>query len=208
MLVPDSDGAQDLALGNLDGDGRDDIDFLRRQGTPPNTTWSFRRYLSGVQATSDAISIPISGGVSLGNVGGSELDDMVLVDDTARYQVRLNVGGGAFGSPINYESNGTTVFGARTRVIDLDGDGFKDVVMNQLLEHSIQVSFNDGAGGFFVGAPIYTIGSTTVNGIDPSNSVLGTSMAMDRWTSSPSIREVCGAVRSSTLIPSACSIIP
>ncbi|WP_324673659.1 FG-GAP-like repeat-containing protein [Hymenobacter sp. GOD-10R] len=140
-----SEGPQDLALGDLDGDG--DLDFVTIGGTTARVSLNngTGRFTTG-PATALGSGLALS--VALGDVDADGDLDLVTVRSLNGVSVRLNDGNGTFSSAQNLQ----TGFNPQEVVLgDIDSDGDLDLLTANNLYGSastVGVRVNDGDGNF------------------------------------------------------------
>jgi len=88
--------------------------------------------------------------------------DLVTVQSSGTVNVMLNQGGGVFGSPISTSTTEENVGGAVQAIaIDLNNDGYADLVLLDELNNTVDVLLNNGDGTF--GVPrLYSVSSNFV----------------------------------------------
>ncbi|HEU0176617.1 MAG TPA: FG-GAP-like repeat-containing protein [Blastocatellia bacterium] len=133
-------------IGDLDGDGRNDIAVVDLQGSLQlffgNGAGSFDRIsLNGLwPSSSNAL------GLDIGDLNGDGRNDIAVAfsSQTGAVSVLLNQGDRAFGAPVNYN---TCNFSKGVAIADLDQDGDNDLAdISQCNEAGILL--NNGQGGF------------------------------------------------------------
>ncbi|OUJ73537.1 hypothetical protein BXP70_14170 [Hymenobacter crusticola] len=140
-----SEGPQDLALGDLDGDG--DLDFVTIGGTVARVSLNngAGRFTTG-PATALGSGLALS--VALGDVDGDGDLDLVTVRSLNGVSVRLNNGNGTFSGTQDLQ----TGFNPQEVVLgDIDSDGDLDLLTANNLYGSastVGVRVNDGDGNF------------------------------------------------------------
>src|SRR6266508_1991704 len=133
-------------IGDLDGDGRNDIAVVDLQGSLQmffgNGAGSFDRIsLDGLlPSNSNAL------GLDIGDLNGDGRNDIAVAfsSQTGAVSVLFNQGDRAFGAPVNYN---TCSFSKGVAIGDLDQDGDNDLAdISQCNEAGILL--NNGQGGF------------------------------------------------------------
>jgi VCBS repeat protein/fibronectin type III domain protein len=133
-------------IGDLDGDGRNDIAVVNLQGSLQlffsNEAGSFDRIsLNGMwPPTSNALDLDI------GDLNGDGRNDIAIAfpTQTGAVSILLNQGGRAFGAPVNYNTCNSS---KGVAIGDLDQDGDNDMAdISQCNQAGILL--NNGQGGF------------------------------------------------------------
>ena len=151
--------SQDVALGDVDGDG--DIDaFVANQSDPPGLVWindGTGTFSNSGQALGSSANGPV--GIALGDLDGDGATDGFLAQWGEPHKVFHNDGTGTFSQTQSLgewnENAGEVVLG------DLDGDGDKDAVTTTQGK-GLQVWRNDGTGTF---TKDQSLGSSTTRGL-------------------------------------------
>jgi len=118
-------GSQDVALGDLDGDG--DLDAFVVNSNGHNTVWlnDGRGHFGD---SGQMLGYSIGHAIDLGDVDGDgDLD--AFVGNNGANEVWLNDGGAQGGTPGNFTDSGQTLGNSYARVVslaDLDGDSDLD----------------------------------------------------------------------------------
>lgn len=134
-------GSQDVALGDLDGDG--DLDAFVVNSDGYNAVWlnDGRRQLSD---SGQVVGYAAGYAIDLGDVDGDgDLD--AFVGNNGANEVWLNDGGAQGGRAGNFVDSGQALGNSYARVVslaDLDGDGDLDAFVGN--QRSLQVWLNDG----------------------------------------------------------------
>jgi hypothetical protein len=147
-----------MAVGDVDGDGRDDLAFVDE-----TATW----VTSGNGAApATTVSLPASGGhgVELADIDGDGLDDVVvglwdpLPTGQPGVSVHLAIAGGGFAAPLSYPTGSSLPEPQALRVADIDADGAVDLLVSNsytsgsIAQREARVSVLPGLGDGTFGA--------------------------------------------------------
>jgi len=136
-----------LAVGDMNGDGKEDLVVAEYQGTVESSvavllgdgSGRFRQsgsYLSGVETT----------GVAVADFNGDGYIDVAVANNTGNVKVFFGTGKGTLERPTTYSLAGTNPYGIAAG--DLDGDGHPDLAVAEAIGGSVAVLLNDGTGKF------------------------------------------------------------
>jgi hypothetical protein len=154
----------DVALGDVNGDGRLDLVTANSGSFPP----MLGVLLGQAGGTFAAATTYSSGGdgpghVALGDVNGDGRLDIVAANITsANVGVLLGQAGGTFAAAITYSSGGTSPYGVELG--DVNGDGRLDIVTNNYASGTLGVLLGQ-AGGAFAAATTYSSGGSHPRGV-------------------------------------------
>jgi hypothetical protein len=141
--------AKDLAVGDVDDDGRDDLVVVAWAGNPldfnmPSTITTFHSSEVGTfDPPEEHTVINVVSGVAIGDLDGVDGLDIVATAAKAGSDgvlVLLGHGDGTFGAPVRTRSGGSP---SNVALGDLDGDQNLDVVTD---EQGIFINFGNGDG--------------------------------------------------------------
>jgi hypothetical protein len=149
-----STDADDVALGDLDGDGDLDI-YLARNG-------SDKVWINQGNTQSGALGTFLDSGQNLGASyscavaladldGDGDLDAFIVEDDATGNAIWINQGGVQGGAPGVFASNGQTIgndLSSNVALGDVDGDGDQDAFVTRNVGRPNKVWLNNGAGQF------------------------------------------------------------
>lgn len=161
VVSPTSHQIDSLAVGDLDGDGLDDV--------LAGTGWSYEGFYvepflqrGGALVAGAEVSVPVGGSTTaeMGSVALGDVDEDGDLDALAgtlggAYLLR-NDGRAAFGAP---EALGTARYFA-VRLLDGDGDGHLDVF--GLTHYAVHVAWGDGTGAFAAPTELFATEGTPV----------------------------------------------
>jgi hypothetical protein len=134
----------DLELADIDGDGRNDLVFLRSISTGITIKFNDGNEWSGLPAEL-ATNNPILA-VTCGDLDADgDVDLIGVTDDAGTIEVLFNHGDGTFADPVIYNSAGPT---REVSLADVNGDGLLDVLVltNNQSNPAIAIMLNAGEG--------------------------------------------------------------
>ncbi len=133
---------QDVALGDLDGDGL--LDAVVAGGAAGQLAL---RAGNGDGSLGPPVLVAMSGpplSVRLGDLDGDGNLD-VVTPGTATISIRLGLGNGMFGSLMTTDSG---FFSERIRLVDVTGDGILDIIAEEVVTSVVHVLPGNGDGSF------------------------------------------------------------
>ncbi|MER5742065.1 FG-GAP-like repeat-containing protein [Streptomyces sp. NPDC002225] len=134
------DGTGDLAVGDVDGDGRPDIAVgdMRRGGHVLHGPFTRTGAWSRADAFSvDGTAVLDTSTIALGDLTGDGADDLVILgfgpdDPWQQHTYLLRSGTGGFAAPVEIlDADGAPVGGDSAGIADLDQDGHGDLVIGR-----------------------------------------------------------------------------
>ena len=150
----------DVAVGDFNGDGRDDAVYCHSAGPNAITIVMQQPVGSFVVGSSFAASGGAWSRVATGDINGDHVPDVIVLDAAAgTMRVLANTGAGAFVALGSFAM--PPPLSANVAVGDVDGDGKSDVIVGAgpqgVANGSVRIVRGDGAGGFldstFIPAP-------------------------------------------------------
>ena len=144
-------GTYNMALGDLNGDGSPDLVLNYYVGVGTSRIGTSQVYLNDGMGsfTATGAALPPATSIVLGDLNGDTIPDIVLGSSGAAGQseVYLNNGTGGFTptAPITLNPAGNTT--TSVALGDLNGDGFRDILLGNSGAPS-EVYLNNGLGGF------------------------------------------------------------